>query len=198
VKNYGTPEQLIGNGGFEDGDIIWVQQSGSFPIIGQDFPRTGGWSAWLAGYNGANDRLYQSIQIPDGVCSAKLTLYLHVNTTDSLSDPHDYFHVELQNSSGSTLEEFMWADNTMHSSGWYTGTVSWSDFSAHAGATRRLFFQGTNNLSADTDFFVDDVTLWTYCGSLRLTAAENKGSSDWTWKKIDAPPGVTVLPRRRR
>ncbi len=194
VKDYRPSEQMISNGGFETENIVWVQQSGSFPIIGQQYPHSGDWNAWFGGYDLANDRLYQSISIPDWACSTELTLYLYVHTSDSLSIAHDHFHVELQDSSGTTLEEFMWADNTMHSTGWYRGTKNWSDFSAHSGKSRRLFFQVTTDSSDYTNFFLDDVTLWAYCGSLRPMAEESQGSSNWTWKKIDAPPGLSALP----
>jgi hypothetical protein len=180
--------QVIQNGGFESGNTIWVQQSGSYTIIGQQYPYSGSWNAWFGGYDYASDKLYQTINIPSDISSARLTLYLYVYTSDSLSTPYDYFHVELQDSSGNTLQSFLEADNTMHSSSWYKGTMSWSDFSAHAGATRRLFFQGSTDSSNYTNFFVDDVTLWTYCGSLP-SGAGAEGSSDWTWKRIDAPPG---------
>jgi len=195
LKNYGGSDtQVIQNGGFESGNTVWVQQSGSYTIIGQQYPRSGSWNAWFGGYNNANDRLYQTIDIPSGISSAKLTIYLYVYTTDSLSTPRDYFHVELQDSSGSSLDSFLWADNTLHASGWYVGTREWSDFSAHADATRRLFFQGSTNSSAHTNFFVDDVTLWTYCGSLPSVADEAEGSSDWTWKKVDASPIDGLVP----
>ena len=174
------------NGGFESGQVIWIQ-SNSY-IIDQYYHHSGSWSAWFGGYSYADDRLYQTINIPTGVRSARLTLYLHVYTEeDPNDDPYDYFHVELQNTSGQTLETFLWADNRMSSSGWYVGTMTWNDFSAHAGQSRRLFLRGTNDSLYFTNFFVDDITLWTYCNSL---GAEPTGS---TWQKLDAPPGYTPV-----
>ena len=59
------------------------------------------------------------------------------------------------------------------------------------GQTLRLFFQGTTDYSHYTNFFVDDVTLWTYCGGLPVEASEDTGPDGWTWEKLEAPPGYT-------
>lgn len=185
--------QVIQNGGFESGDTIWVQSSGLYPIIGPSsqgyYPHSGSWSAWFGRYDGADDQIYQTIGIPANISSARLIVYLYVYTTDSTSTPYDYFHVELQDASGGTLESFLWADNTMSGSSWWVGTREWSDFSAHAGQTRRLFFQGTTDSSDYTNFFVDDVTFWTYCNRLLTEAGEDVGPDGWTWKRVEAPPG---------
>lgn len=190
--------QVVQNGGFESGNMIWVQSSGPYSIIGPTeqgyYPRSGLWSAWFGGYDDADDRLYQTINIPAGTSSARLVFYLYIYTTDSTSTPYDYFHVELQNASGGTLESFLEADNTMSSSGWYKSTMEWSNFSSHAGQTRRLFFQGTTDSSYFTNFFVDDVTLWTYCGGLPSEASKTIGPVGWIWEKVEAPPGYASDP----
>jgi hypothetical protein len=194
VKGACSDTQVVQNGGFESGRTIWVQSSSTYYIIGNGlYYRTynGYWSAWFGGYDYADDRLYQTISIPPAISSARLVIYLYVYTTDSISYRYDYFHAELQNSSGGTLESFLWADNTMSNTGWYVGTMSWSDFSAHAGQTRRLFFRGTTDDSYYTNFFVDDVTLWTYCGGLPAGGGGDSGSDGWTWEKVEGPPGYT-------
>jgi C1A family cysteine protease/predicted secreted protein len=197
VKSSGacSDTQVVQNGGFESGDTIWVQSSGPYYIIGpveQGYdPYSGLWSAWFGGYNNADDRLYQTINIPAGTSSARLVFYLYVETSDSTSTPYDYFHVELQNALGGTLDSFLWADNTMSSSDWYRGTVTWSDFSSHASQMRRLFFQGTTDFSYHTNFFVDDVTLWTYCSGLPTETSEDIGPDGWIWEKVETPPAYT-------
>jgi hypothetical protein len=179
--------QLVQNSGFESGDAIWAQASGSYDIIGYAqqgyYPHSGYWSAWFGGYDDADDRLYQTLSVPSGVSAARLTFYLYVYTTDSLFVPFDYFSLELQNASGGTLESFAVADNT-DAGGWYVGTVTWYDFSAHAGQTRRIFFQGTN-------FYLDDVTFWTYCGGLTQTG-QATGQPELSLQKIESPPGFIL------
>jgi hypothetical protein len=187
--------QVVQNSGFESGRTVWMQSQ--YYIIGTGggyYPRNGTWSAWFGGYSNANDWLYQTINIPAGVSSARLVFYLYIYSEEYGPDRHDVFHVELQNASGGTLESFLWADNTMSSSGWYKGTAEWDNFSSHAGQTRRLFFQATTNSSLVTNFFVDDVTFWTYCGGLPAGASEAIGPDGWTWEKVEAPPGYTPAP----
>jgi hypothetical protein len=71
------------------------------------------------------------------------------------------------------------------------GTVTWYDFSAHAGQTRRIFFQGTNDFSEYTNFYLDDVTFWTYCGGLTQTG-QATGQPELSLRKIESPPGFTL------
>jgi hypothetical protein len=114
---------------------------------------------------------------------------LYVYSEESGDYPYDYFHAELQTASGGTLESFLWADNRMDSSNWWKGTWEWSDFSSHASQTRRLFFQGTTDVSLNTNFFVDDITLWSYCGGLSAGGNKNGSQEEWTWEKVKSPPG---------
>jgi C1A family cysteine protease/predicted secreted protein len=194
--------QVVQDGGFENGNPnpFWVQSSGDYAIIGPSWwpynyrTYTGSWSAWFGGYDNADDQLYQTISIPAGISSARLVLYLYVESEDDPDIPYDYFHVELQNASGGTLENFLWADNRMDNTRWWVGTMEWDDFSSYAGQTLRLFFQGTNNNnSLVTNFFVDDATFWTYCGSLP-TGTQNIGPDGWAWEKVEAPPIYKLAP----
>lgn len=189
LKNYRICQgQQLQNWDFERGNTIWVQQSGSYDIICQEFwTRSWCWSAYFADYNNADDRLYQSVTIPSGVYSARLKLYLYIFTEEGTSYPYDYFHVELQDSAGNTLQSFLQADNTMEG-GWWKGTMSWSNFSTHAGKTRRIFMQGENDAILPTAFFVDDVTLDVHCGSLPPTSGVRAKEVEWTWEKVEAPP----------
>jgi C1A family cysteine protease/predicted secreted protein len=197
-NNLCNDTQVVQNGGFESGNTIWVQSSGPYDIIGQDYPRNGSWSAWFGGYNNADDRLYQTINIPAGISSARMVIYLHIYTTDSSTTPYDYFHAELQDASGGPLESFFQADNTMGWwSGWWVGTRDWSDFSSHAGQTLRLFFQGTTNSSYYTNFFVDDVTLWTYCDGLPA-GAKAISTDGWTWEEMETLSGYTPDPHKEK
>lgn len=178
--------QLVQNTGFESGQAPWVEVVANYSIVGQYWTHSGLWSAWLGGYENADDRLYQSLTMPSGVTSAQLKLYLYVYSEDIPTYPYDYFHVELQDASGATLDDFLWADNRMDSDEWYVGTVTWNDFSAHTGQQRRLFFQGTTDYSLNTNYFVDDVTFWTYCSS-PLTGQPPDGLQ-WDWQKLESPP----------
>jgi hypothetical protein len=194
-----TERQTVQNAGFESGPTIWVQASGDYDIIGNVasgyYPHNGSWGTWFGGYNNADDQIYQTINLPVAP-AAELTLYLYVASTEGTTYPYDYFHAELQNASGQTLETFLWADNRMDAAGWYIGTMTWNDFSAHSGQTRRLVLHGTTDSSLHTNFFVDDVTLWTACSSLGKPTL----SQDGVWQKIDTPPDYildgTAVPQK--
>ncbi|MDQ3930752.1 MAG: hypothetical protein M3328_16595, partial [Chloroflexota bacterium] len=68
--------EALTNGGFESGTAPWVQTSkGGYQIIANTRPRTGTMSAYLAGYDRANDTLYQQVTIPANATSATLTYY---------------------------------------------------------------------------------------------------------------------------
>ncbi len=181
--------QAIQNGGFEGGNVIWTQPSGLYYIIGQYYSWSGDWSAWFGGYDYANDRLYQGFHVPAGINSAYLTFYLYVYSTDEPYIPYDYFYVELQNASGEMLEGFIYGDNT--DAGWYRCWARWDypEFSAYAGQTLRLFFQGITDVSAYTNFVVDEVSFEVYCGALPA-AGPAEGDGPWGWEKVDAPPGL--------
>jgi hypothetical protein len=198
IVNSGSPcntTRLVQNGGFESGEANWVQPSGYYSIVGSSddgyLVHSGLWGTWFGGGNNFDDRLYQAINVPAGASSARLAIYLFIASDDYPSDRYDYFHVELQNSSGGTLESFLWADNTLSGSSWYVGTKEWSDFRAHAGQARRLFFQGTTDVSLVTSFFMDDVTLQAYCGALPPGGSQGTQAGGWNWQKLEAPPGFS-------
>lgn len=192
--------QAVENGGFESGSTSWTQP-GLYEVIGEFYRRTGSRSAWFGGYDNADDLLYQTVSVPSCASSARLVVYLYVYTSDSTTSANDYFHVELQNSSGSTLEDFLWFNNTMNGSSWYRGTYEWSDFSAHAGRTRRLFFEGTTNSSLYSNFFLDDVYFLISCGGSSSSSASKNGSQNgWVLEETSAPSGssdVMTRPKER-
>ena len=143
-------------------------------ITRDELPRSGSWSAWLGGYDDADDQLYQTITVPSWARSARLQFYLYVRSDDQ-NWPYDFFRAEFQTASGSTLQQLSSADNTWESTDWYKITQSWADFSAHAGTQRRLWFQGTNDGSYSTDFFIDDVSFVVYPGTLGQDAGQEDG-----------------------
>jgi hypothetical protein len=175
----GPSQEMVLNGGFESGRTIWQESSsGGYNLIYEgENPRSGSWSAWLGGYDDADDRLYQAIDVPSWARSARLSFYLYVRS-DDLDWPLDFFHGELQTGSGATLQTFGEVDNTWRSSNWYLIRQEWQDFSSHAGAQRRLLFQATNDFMYDTDFYIDDVSFVAISGQLS-GGKEASGSSSF-------------------
>jgi len=162
----GSGTQLLQNTGFESGNVIWVQTSGTYIIIssaGQP-TWTGAWSAWFTGYNYADDRLYQAFYVPGGYGSAQLEFWVGVASDDHPSVPYDYFYVELQDSSGNTIGSSIGIVNNTHQGYWYPVTLTWYEFEPYTNQTLRVHFRGTNDVSGVTHFFLDDVTFKIYCG----------------------------------
>lgn len=180
--------EMVLNGGFEDGQTIWGGSSseGYSLIYENERPHWGNWSAWLGGYENADDRIYQNVSIPSWAQSARLQFYLYVQS-DETDSPYDFFHGELQTASGSTLQSFGEADNTWDNSNWHLITQEWNDFSSHAGSQRRVFFQGTNNFRFNTGFYVDDVSFVAYSTSL---SQQPEDTRTLTGRADQAPPGT--------
>ncbi len=149
-------EQLT-NGGFESGTTPWVQtSSGGYQIIANNRPRTGTMSAFLAGYNRANDTIYQQVTIPANATSATLTYYWNMATQEVGATKYDYMYARVQNSSGANLATLETRSNADVQNTW---TKSTFNLLAYKGQTVRIHFQATTDSIYTTSFFVDDVSL---------------------------------------
>ena len=152
----GCTEQVT-NGGFETGALTpWVQSSGTYSVMDTSMPHTGTHNTWFAGYNNANDTLYQSVAIPSTATSASLTYWWKQTTQESGTTAYDYLYVQVYNTSGTLLGTVQTISNASTA-----GTYTKSTFSllAYKGQTVRLQFRATNDSSLPTNFFVDDVSL---------------------------------------
>jgi len=151
--------ETLTNGGFENGTTPWVQTSkGGYQIITNTRPRTGTMSAYLAGYDRANDTIYQQLTIPSNATSATLTYYWNMATQETGSTKYDYMYARVQNSSGTTLATLETRSNVDVQNTW---TKSTFNLLAYKGQTVRIHFQATTDRLYPTSFFVDDVSLST-------------------------------------
>jgi exo-1,4-beta-D-glucosaminidase len=161
-----TAAQLLANPGFESGAASWTQTStlGFDPITkatSAEPAHSGSYIAWFNG-NGSKDTdtIAQSVTIPAG-CSASLTYWLHIDTTESTSTAKpDTFTVQVLNSSGTVLGTVGSFSNLNAASGYSQKTA---DLSAYAGQTVTLKFTGseTDTSGGTTTFVVDDTALQT-------------------------------------
>ncbi|MEY9932665.1 hypothetical protein ABH926_007316 [Catenulispora sp. GP43] len=160
-----TAAQLLVNPGFESGASTgWTGTStlGFNPITNStsgEPPHGGSWEAWLNGNGSADtDTVSQSVTIPAG-CTATLSYWLHVDTTESTTTATpDTFTVQLIGSSGSVLTTLATFSNLDKVSGYTQHT---SDVSAYAGQTVTLRFTGkeTDTKGGTTSFVLDDTAL---------------------------------------
>ncbi|MBX5459394.1 MAG: peptidase S53, partial [Thermogemmatispora sp.] len=156
----GTTTQLLSNPGFESGSSPWQESSsGGYEIVDPTNPHTGSYSAYLCGYNGCNDQIWQTVTLPSTTTKVVLSYWLYISTQESGSTCYDYFYARIRTSSGSTITTVQTRCNA-NASGWtqYTFDLT-SALSSYYGQQIQVYFQGTTDSSLVTNFFVDDVAL---------------------------------------
>nr|BFD92425.1 hypothetical protein KitaXyl93_37850 [Kitasatospora sp. Xyl93] len=147
-----TAAQLVGNGGFESGTAApWATSTGVVDNSSSQAAHSGSWKAWMNGYGSAHtDTLSQTVSIPAGCASAKLTFWLHVDTVETGTTAYDKLTVQ---ANGTTLATY---SNANAAAGYAQRTV---DLTSFAGQTVTVKFTGTEDASLQTSFVIDDVAL---------------------------------------
>ena len=148
-----SPGQKLGNPGFESGATVWSSTAG---VIGQwgssgEPTHSGTWDAWLDGYGTTHtDTVSQSVTIPAG-CSATLSFYLHIDTSETTTTTaYDKLTVKLGSTTLATYS------NLNKASGYTLRSFNVSSF---AGQTATLTFTGTEDVSLQTSFVLDDTAM---------------------------------------
>lgn len=148
--------QLLVNPGFESGATGWTESGNVIDNSDPDNAHSGSYTAWLLGYGKPHtDTLYQQVTIPAGACSAQLSFWLGIASSEI--DPVDYdtLAVTVQDASGKVLRTLGKYSNVNE------GPFSQKtfDLSAFKGQTVRIHFSATEDLNTATSFFVDDLAL---------------------------------------
>jgi len=154
------PTQLLGNPGFENGTNTspWTLTAGVINNSSAEPPHSGSWDAWLDGY-GTNhtDTALQTVTIPSTITTATLSFWLHIDTAETTTTTaFDVLKVQIRNTSGTVLSTLATFSNLNHASGY---TKHSYDVSAFKGQTIQVFLTGTEDVSLQTSFVVDDFTL---------------------------------------
>ncbi|MFE3205136.1 M28 family peptidase [Embleya sp. NPDC059237] len=144
-----NPGNSLQNGGFEQGTANWTQSANDITNSTQATPHSGGWYAWMMGYGStATETLSQgNITIP---ANATLRVWVKITTEEVGSTVYDTLGVQIN---GTTLATYSNANAT----GTYVQKTV--DLSAYAGQTVSLQFSGSEDESATTTFYVDDVSI---------------------------------------
>jgi subtilisin family serine protease len=145
------PPGGLANGGFESGSTGWTQSPSN--IISTSKPRTGVYSAWLAGYNNANDTISQTVTVPT---NGTLRYYWQMTSSESTTTAYDWMYVRVRSTTGTLLATLRSRSNTAARNFWSLDTLS---LAAYAGQSVRLDFQATTDSSVTSSFYVDDVSL---------------------------------------
>lgn len=148
----GCSGQLFGNPGFETGSAApWTATSGVISANGSgQTSHSGTYFAWLDGYGSAHtDKLSQTVTIPAG-CSASLSYYLKITTSESGSTAYDVLTVRAGSTTVATYS------NANAGASYVLRTVN---LSAYAGQTVNISFTGVEDGSLQTSFLLDDTGL---------------------------------------
>ncbi|MEU4346313.1 hydrolase [Streptomyces sp. NPDC023838] len=153
-----TAAQLLANPGFESGASAWAGSSGVITTDSGEAARTGTYKAWLNGYGSAHtDTLSQSVTIPAGCTSAKLSFYLHVDTAETTTTTaYDTLKAQVVDANGTVLSTLATYSNLNAADGY---TLRTFDLGAYAGRTVTVKFTGTEGSQVQTSFVIDDTAL---------------------------------------
>ncbi len=145
--------QKLANPGFESGNTAWSATPG---VIGQNGPtepaHSGTWNAWLDGYGTTHtDTLSQSVTIPAGCTNSTLSFWLHIDTAETTTTTQfDKLTVQVGSTTLATYS------NLNHATGYSQKSFNVGSF---AGQTVTLKFTGTEDISLQTSFVIDDTAL---------------------------------------
>ena len=147
----GCSGQKLGNPGFESGNTVWSASSGVIDNSSGRPARTGSWKAWLDGYGTTHtDTLSQSVAIPSG-CRATLSFYVRIDSSETTSTVvYDRLTVRAGSTTLATYSNLN--ENP-------TYVLKSFDISSFAGQTVSINFTGTEDISLQTSFVIDDTAV---------------------------------------
>jgi hypothetical protein len=159
------PMQLLANPGFDSGHVAWVESTlSTSTVITPDSALTSiksqspSYVAWLGGYANAQDDIHQTVSIPAGVSSISLTFYYAIFTAENTSSgAFDMLDVYTYTVADGTFSPVATFSNL-------NATTTWQRFSitlpsSLAGQKVEIGFQATTDLTKNTNFFIDTVSL---------------------------------------
>jgi len=156
-----TVTQLLGNPGFENGSASptpWTVSAGVIDNSTGEASHSGAWKAWLDGYGTAHtDTLSQTVTLPAALSTASLSFYLHIDTAETTkTSAYDKLTVQIRSASGTVLKTLATYSNLNAATGY---SLKIFDVSAFKGQTIQVYLVGTEDVSLQTSFVVDDFAL---------------------------------------
>jgi Zn-dependent metalloprotease len=147
-----SPGQKLGNPGFEVGSAPWSATAGVIGAFAGQSPHSGTRFAWLDGYGTTHtDTLSQSVTLPAGCSNYTLTFWLHIDTAETTTTiQYDKLTVKVGSTTLATYSNLNKATGYSQKS---------FNVSAFAGQTVTLLFTGTEDISLQTSFVIDDTAL---------------------------------------
>jgi hypothetical protein len=159
ISSAATAQQLIVNPGFETGTATpWALTAGVLNNSTAEPAHTGSWDAWMDGYGTTHtDTAGQTISIPSTVTTATLTFWLHIDTAETTTTTaFDTLKVQVLNTGGTVLSTLATFSNLNKAAGYQQHSF---DVSAFKGQTIQIKFTGTEDVSLQTSFVIDDINV---------------------------------------
>ncbi len=159
------PPPLLQNSGFEKGQAPWQESSsGGYQMVDSSNSHTGLYSAYLCGYVGCDDRIWQTFTVPTSYTKITITYWWYSDTNKTTNKCFDYFNSSLKTAASATnaIQTLQNDCNANVTNQWVQKTYDVTNaLSAYKGKQVTLFLRGTNvsNQYQPTDFFVDDVVV---------------------------------------
>src|SRR3989440_5661687 len=152
---------ILQNGDFENGQAPWQESSTKgYQLIDSSNSYSGQYSAYLCGYAGCNDRIWQSFTVPASYTKITVTYWWYSDTNKAAKQCLDMFSSQLQNSNGGTMRTLQQRCNTNVTNNWVQESFAVSsNLVVYKGKPVTLLFHGTNapGQPQTSDFFVDAV-----------------------------------------
>ncbi|OLB75129.1 MAG: hypothetical protein AUI14_21760 [Actinobacteria bacterium 13_2_20CM_2_71_6] len=148
-----SPGQKLGNPGFETGTAApWSATAGVVDNTASQPAHSGSWKAWLDGYGVTHtDTLSQTVSLPAGCSSYTFTFWLHIDTSETTGTiAYDKLTVK---AGSTTLATY---SNLNKAAGYSQKSFS---LAAFAGQSVTITFTGTEDVSLQTSFVVDDTAV---------------------------------------
>ncbi len=158
VSNGSTPQQLLGNPGFETGTASpWSASTGVIDNSTGEAAHSGSWKAWMDGYGSTHtDTLSQTVTIPSTATSATLSFWLHIDTAESGTTAYDTLKVQIRNTSGTVLATLATYSNANAATGFSQKSFN---VLTYKGQTIQVYLVGAEDTTLQTSFVVDDFAL---------------------------------------
>jgi kumamolisin len=161
VNSGGGTQQLLLNGGFENGSANpspWTVTPAVINNSSVQAPHSGSWKAWLNGYGAVHtDTLYQQVAIPASATAATLSFWRHIDTVETTTTTaYDTLKLQIRNSSGTVLATLATYSNLNAAAGYAQSSF---DLLPYKGQTIQVYLIGVEDTSFKTSFVVDDFLL---------------------------------------
>src|SRR5204862_7518371 len=105
------------------------------------------------------DPTYQQATIPSTAPAGQLGFYLRISTTETTTiTAYDTLKVQLRNSAGTVLTTLATYSN-LNAATFSSYSQRCFNVGSYAGQTVRPYFLGTEDVSLQTSFFIDDTSL---------------------------------------